>query len=54
MTDEGVFSLAEHAAEKLGSESRALGIKGDRKNRKARTECKDEEAHVPCTRRQGR
>jgi hypothetical protein len=34
MTNEGVFSLAEHAAKKLGSESRALGIKGNRKNRK--------------------
>ncbi len=34
MMEEGEFSLAEHAAAKLGSESRAMGAKGDKKNAK--------------------
>jgi hypothetical protein len=34
MMEEGEFSFAEHAAAKLGSESRAMGAKGDKKNAK--------------------
>jgi hypothetical protein len=40
MIEEGEFSLAEHAAAKLGSESRAMGVKGDKKSAKQGTNAK--------------